>query len=158
MLRQCKSCQAVLQNKYNTFCNSSCAASYNNKQYPKRSKLKYYCACGNQIHKISKSCITCRNQRRSIKQVKKGDLFNKRKGYQSARSAIRKHAAADYNRSSKPKYCIVCGYDKHYEVCHIKSVSSFADIVTMEEINHIDNLIALCPNCHWEFDHGLLVL
>ena len=28
----------------------------------------------------------------------------------------------------------------------------------IEEINNIDNLVALCPTCHWELDHGYLVL
>jgi hypothetical protein len=23
-------------------------------------------------------------------------------------------------------------------------------------VNSLDNLVGLCPNCHWEFDHGLL--
>ena len=26
----------------------------------------------------------------------------------------------------------------------------------ISEINNIDNLIALCPNHHWEFDHSQL--
>jgi hypothetical protein len=25
-------------------------------------------------------------------------------------------------------------------------------------VNSLDNLVGLCPNCHWEFDHGLLQL
>jgi predicted restriction endonuclease len=25
-------------------------------------------------------------------------------------------------------------------------------------VNSLDNLLGLCPNCHWEFDHGLLRL
>ena len=25
-------------------------------------------------------------------------------------------------------------------------------------INDISNLVALCPNCHWELDHGILVI
>jgi predicted HNH restriction endonuclease len=25
-------------------------------------------------------------------------------------------------------------------------------------VNALDNLVGLCPNCHWEFDHGLLQL
>ena len=48
------------------------------------------------------------------------------------------------------------GYDKHYEVCHIKAVSDFSEDTPITVINHIDNLVALCPNHHWEFDNGLL--
>jgi hypothetical protein len=25
-------------------------------------------------------------------------------------------------------------------------------------VNSLDNLVGLCPNHHWEFDHGLLQL
>jgi predicted restriction endonuclease len=28
----------------------------------------------------------------------------------------------------------------------------------MTEINHIDNLVGLCPTHHWEFDAGLIDL
>lgn len=52
--------------------------------------------------------------------------------------------------------CKICGYNKHYEVCHIKPVSSFPNDAKISEINEITNLLPLCPNCHWEFDNGLL--
>ena len=58
-----------------------------------------------------------------------------------------------YINSNKPKQCIVCNYDKHYEVAHIKSVSDFDDGSLISEINNQDNLIALCPNHHWEYDN-----
>lgn len=51
------------------------------------------------------------------------------------------------------KYCNVCGYDKHYEVCHIKSIASFKSNTSVSIINDLTNLIALCPNCHWEHDN-----
>ena len=53
---------------------------------------------------------------------------------------------------------VVCGYSIHYEVRHIRAVKSFPDTATMAEVHNINNLIALCPNHHWEFDNGLLVL
>ena len=54
--------------------------------------------------------------------------------------------------------CAICGYNKHIEIAHIKSVSSFNDEATIGEINSIDNLIALCPTHHWEYDNGLFNL
>ena len=33
----------------------------------------------------------------------------------------------------------------------------FPDETKVLEINSIENLIALCPTHHWEFDNGLLV-
>jgi tryptophan halogenase len=50
--------------------------------------------------------------------------------------------------------CACCGYDKHVELCHIKSLSSFGDDSLISEANHKDNIVQLCPNCHWEFDNG----
>lgn len=85
--------------------------------------------------------------------VTKGEIFSKCKNWQSARTTIRRHAVKVYETSDKPKECNSCGYDKHYEVCHIKAVSDFPDEALVEEINSIDNLMALCPNCHWEFDN-----
>jgi len=39
-------------------------------------------------------------------------------------------------------------------VCHIKAVSDFDENTPIVIINSIDNLMALCPNCHWEFDNN----
>ena len=52
----------------------------------------------------------------------------------------------------------MCGYDKHVECCHIKAVSDFPDTALLGEVNAPGNLVLLCRNCHWELDHGLLVL
>ncbi len=54
--------------------------------------------------------------------------------------------------------CQKCGYSKHVELAHIAPVSSFSENATMGEINDPSNLLALCRNCHWEFDKGLLLL
>ena len=54
--------------------------------------------------------------------------------------------------------CIACGYSKHVEVCHIRAVADFSGTALLEEINQDTNLVGLCPNHHWEFDHGLLEL
>lgn len=86
----------------------------------------------------------------------KGELLSKRKNYQSYRSAIRKLAEKIYKNSNKELKCAVCNYDKHVEIAHIKPVSDFDDCSTIAEINSIDNLIALCPNHHWEYDNGIL--
>lgn len=66
---------------------------------------------------------------------------------------IRSHAATVAGR--RPKVCVRCGYNKHAEVCHIQAVSAFAPGTLVREINAPDNLVMLCPNCHWEFDHEM---
>ena len=51
--------------------------------------------------------------------------------------------------------CTSCGYDKHVEIHHIKSISSFIvdSTATLYDVNNPDNLVYLCPNCHWEIDN-----
>jgi predicted restriction endonuclease len=57
-----------------------------------------------------------------------------------------------------PWFCKVCGYDRHVDIAHVKQVSTFPDAAPLSVINAPDNLAALCPNHHWEYDHKLLNL
>lgn len=88
----------------------------------------------------------------------KGQLKSERKTYQSYRSTVRKLAEKIYKESNKEMKCIVCGYNKHVEIAHIKAVSDFDDNSRISSINALENLIALCPNHHWEFDNNLIKL
>lgn len=54
--------------------------------------------------------------------------------------------------------CAICGYEKHVELAHIRPVTDFPDEALLSEVNHPSNVVQLCPNCHWEFDKGLLTL
>ena len=92
----------------------------------------------------------------NVNNLTKQELFEQRYNWQSARSNIQKLARKNYQNSDKPKQCIICGYDKHYEVAHIKAVCEFDNNALISEINSIDNLIALCPNHHWEYDNNNL--
>lgn len=91
-----------------------------------------------------------------ILNMTKSEVFKRYKSYQSARSTICKHARRVFFRSGLPKECKVCQYDTHIDIAHIKSVSSFPDDAKISEINSSENLMALCPNHHWEFDSGLI--
>jgi hypothetical protein len=86
----------------------------------------------------------------------KGALFANRKNWQSARSTIQKNARIIYFNNRESPACEICGYTKHVEVAHRKSVSSFDDSCKICEINDPNNLIGFCPNHHWEFDNGIL--
>jgi predicted restriction endonuclease len=88
----------------------------------------------------------------------KGELFGVSRNWQSARSAIQEHARKVFLASGLLLACGVCAYNKHVEVSHRKAVSQFPDTARVVEINSIHNLIALCPNHHWEYDNGLLTL
>lgn len=95
---------------------------------------------------------------KSLGEKTKGELFSKHKNWQSARSAIRRNACEVFFSENTEHKCYVCGYSNHIEVAHIKAVSEFDDATPIAEINSIDNLIALCPNHHWEYDNGILKL
>lgn len=88
----------------------------------------------------------------------KGELFTTLKNWQTARTAIRKDAQSVFDKSNSSRCCAICGYDKHIEIAHIKAVADFDDETLVSEINDINNLIALCPNHHWEYDNGMLEL
>ena len=51
------------------------------------------------------------------------------------------------------KACAKCGYDKHIEIGHVKDIASYSLDTLLSVINVPENLIPLCPNCHWEFDN-----
>jgi hypothetical protein len=88
----------------------------------------------------------------------KGDLFTQRSTWQNARGAIQGNARNYYLQHHPNPTCAICGYSLHVDIAHRKSVSQFPKETTIAEINHISNLVALCPNHHWEYDHGHLVL
>ena len=96
------------------------------------------------------------NNETIVESLTKKELFERYSQWQTARGTIQKNARKIYMESDKQQSCVVCGYDKHFEVAHIKSVSSFDDDVLISEINDVDNLVALCPNHHWEYDNNIL--
>lgn len=136
--------QVFQATKRKKFCNRSCAAAYNNRNRP---------------HKPPKSKF---NRKRIgyayLSKTTKGELFARSKNWQAARSTIQHHAAHIYETSGQPRVCLVCAYNLHTEVCHRTPVSRFPDTAMVSEINHPDNLVALCRNHHWELDHGDLKL
>jgi predicted restriction endonuclease len=44
------------------------------------------------------------------------------------------------------------------EICHRTDVKDFPDETLISEINNINNLVALCPNHHKEFDDGHITI
>lgn len=152
---KCKCCNKHTNNP--KFCSRSCAAKTTNK-IPKRKKQINYCSlCGKETGFFRrKFCTNCNPMNRDWDSITYGDAIKARKYQKNSR--IRNLSRRIYKLSGKPECCMVCGYDKHFEVCHIKAISSFPKTATVGEINNINNLIALCPNHHWELDHGNLIL
>lgn len=152
------------------FCSRSCSAKVSNK-IPKRKtsyninrengetcRKKSCPKCGSLMDRRSSNCSSCfmAETSKDWSQVTLADMHNLR-AYQIS-TRVRGLARVTYRKSDKPKLCSNCGYDKHYEVCHIKAINSFSPETKVSDINSLDNLVALCPNCHWEFDNGLLEL
>jgi 5-methylcytosine-specific restriction endonuclease McrA len=63
-----------------------------------------------------------------------------------------------WNKELTKLPCPVCGYAIHVELCHKIPISKFPKTATLGEVNHPSNIIQLCRNHHWEFDHGILEL
>ena len=80
-------------------------------------------------------------------ELTKGDVLTK---------SINRNAQRKLKRLGWVKRCTVCGYDKAVHVCHITPIKDFSDATPISEINHVTNLIYLCPNHHSEMDSGLL--
>jgi hypothetical protein len=81
--------------------------------------------------------------------------FKKKAKYQ-IHSVVRGHARAVFKETGLPSACSICGYSRHVELHHIKSIGLFANEAKGSEINSLLNLSVLCPNHHWEADHGFV--
>ena len=157
---------------YFYFCNSSCSAKHSNKVSPKRYVDDVQCKgnCGKNLGKFwinkreyCEECLIILNNKKSIVKKNLADrtfeeyLSNyKYRDYANKYTAIRQHGKKVIDRSNIPKCCKNCGYDKHVEVCHLKGIPEFDKTCLISEINSLDNLVYLCSNCHWEYDHNML--
>ncbi len=147
----CLNCQTTTSNP--KFCNLSCAVSHNNKKKSKRQVEGSCKCCGDPIRSKLVYCSDCKTAKhiseKTISQALYKEGANK---YQR----IRHHAR---NKWLKPgSSCFICGYSVHVEVCHIKPIYSFPLDTKVKDVNAQNNVVLLCPNHHWEFDNGLLIL
>jgi hypothetical protein len=140
------------------YCSSSCAAIANNKITTefKKKKTKTCKRCTNLVFSNYTYCQECWKILGSIDNLTLYDVAGERAMDATRYSPIRARCRRVYEKSDRPKCCMKCGYDKHYEVCHIKPISEFSLESLISEINSEENTVALCPNCHWEFDHGII--
>jgi len=160
MKNNCIQCGSETMNP--KFCSSSCSATYNNK-VPKRKLKVLSCKhCGTELKRESWKdsrrtvCDSCNPSNVDWESVTYADIRGVR-AYQK-NSRIRGLARKTFLLHNISPICFNCGYSKHIEVCHIKPISSFHSNTKVSEINDIHNLVGLCPNCHWEFDNGILHL
>ena len=149
---ECQNCGTETANP--RFCSRSCAARFNNRQFPKREKKKFFCEkCGAPTTSRCRFCNTCHPKlgadwsKRTLSYVRSFLDYNAR---------IRQLARQVYYGSGRSKQCVNCDYSMHAELCHIRPIQDFSEDAPISVINSLENLVALCPNCHWEFDQGFL--
>ena len=155
----CLNCSTETSNP--KFCCRSCSATFTNKASPKR-KRKSVCAregCSEITRDYRTSlCIEHFNE------YKEGKYRGRTIGeYRERLSVVGKHPswinshirlfARSWLKHLTVSPCLRCGYDKHVELAHIKAVSEFRDDELLMTVNSEDNVIPLCPTCHWEFDN-----
>jgi hypothetical protein len=147
---KCKNCSVDIPNG-RKFCDRSCAATYNNKLYPKRvyGRTKPKCLnCGKEIEDDRYDRKYCNSQCHGAK--KRKDLYEKVSNEDFENLGNK----ASIDRTSKQylihlhgEKCMICGWD-------IKN--KWTNKVPIE-LNHIDgnpenhsltNLELICPNCH----------
>jgi len=83
------------------------------------------------------------------------DLKNRYVKYEF-HAKLRGNSRQVYKKSGKPMMCVICGYSKHVDVCHLHPISDFPLTCTISEVNALSNLVTLCKNHHWEFDNDEL--
>ena len=149
----CRNCNTLTTNP--KFCSQSCAATYNGKKFPKRKKEGSCVTCSTPITRRNKYCKPCVDGQQDARDAQTlQEIIYKKHHKSSAFTLVRSRARKQIN--PKGKSCTHCGYAKHVEVCHIKPIKEFPLDAKVSEVNSITNLILLCPNCHWEFDHPKL--
>lgn len=147
--RECLTCQTQTSNP--KFCSVSCSTIFNNKNRITKhaNENQNRCQCGKPINYRSKTCKLCV----SLKDVPLRDLLYHNLHKSGTYSLIRSQARSKAEKLGWNS-CIECGYNKHIQIAHVKAISSFKLDTLVSVINDESNLLPLCPNCHWEFDHG----
>lgn len=158
----CVTCN--IETKNPKFCGKSCSAKYNNKLIPKRRFEGSCCNCSKAITRRGKYCRECfadktNSLRKKLESQTIGSIRDKLKAKNYHPSWIHSQIRAlnrSWNKSLLALGCRNCSYNKHVELAHVIPISSFTDDVLVGHVNAKNNVIPLCPNCHWEFDNKLL--
>lgn len=166
MEKICVGCSQKFETNINSkkYCNKKCATAFNVKAH--RMKKKRLCYKCNSVYILptSKSCKRCSNNLEIMEHCKGMTL----KDYREKISVKGKHPSwinshiRSFNRSWNSVLtehpCQKCYYLFHVELCHIKPIASYPIDTKLSVINDPNNILVLCRNCHWEFDHELLTL
>jgi hypothetical protein len=108
--------------------------------------------CGKPIWSNNQRCMDCYKRAcPSLSNQKKSEVKH---------ASIRNHARRIAKKHGLVSKCanLDCGYTQHVQACHRKPVADFGPDSLLSEINDPSNLVGLCAMCHWEYDHGVLIL
>lgn len=162
MLNNCANPECTNQTSNPKYCSKSCAAIMNGKLFPKRKTRKKCLWCDTIVSKWhDMRCPECQIKYKLtrwdyIQELTLADYWNRdsvKHLHISSKNVHIRMLARSHFKDLLSKPCAKCGYDKHVELCHIKAISSFTPDAKVKDVNSYENLIQLCPNCHWEFDH-----
>jgi len=153
---QCVQCQEETKNP--KFCSRSCAATHNNKKFPKRDSKKISCKNCNKLFRKSLRSQYCSDACRPLPSSEKTleEMLDYSKCHRSTLHSRIREAARRIAKKLDMNSCLECHYSLHVEICHIKAINSFSLNAKLKEINHPDNLAPYCRNHHWELDNGYL--
>lgn len=141
------------------YCSRSCAAKLNGSLHPKRTTKKACIICGERVksYKYTRCAKHYEEYKSSLFRNKTlADYYRKASvsgKHLSWKKAHVRRFTRQWLKHLTKKPCAHCGYDKHVELCHIRPLSDFPDDTLLSVVNSENNVIQLCPNCHWEFDH-----
>jgi hypothetical protein len=147
------------------FCCRACSASYlnnskNGRKIGKRKKQWLCKVCNEICEPRKKRCESCKTKIKTkingktiyvgIETLTKRQILtNDTQKYRR----IRNHARVVAKKNGLLSKCLECDYDIHVECCHKHPIKKFPLDTLISEINHPSNLLGLCRNHHWEFDH-----
>ncbi len=158
---KCHHCNTETSNP--KFCSRKCSAIATNKEHPRRKRTNTCSDCKIPILRERKRCSSCNRkfekERCEIKTI--GDYRNSNSVKGRHRSWLHgqiRNLNRTWNKDLTKLPCFICGYSKHVELAHKNPIHSFADDALVRDVNSPNNVVQLCPNCHWEFDNGFLSL
>jgi predicted restriction endonuclease len=141
----CKECQKEFKDRAGKiFCSKRCRKRVN------------LCKCGTRKWYDSIYCAKCyREQKKSNLTLEESLYYGSKRA--TIYCAVRQRArtvAKQLGWSS----CYICGYGPNIQIAHIKPINTFPLSAPINLISDVTNIVPLCPNCHFEYDRGLLKL
>jgi hypothetical protein len=166
----CFQCGTLTSNP--RFCSKSCAAKTNNSLFPKvlkKKRIKICSVCEDEFEPLAgqrrtkcPACFERKKHHRIRFDARLGQVVKAKKSSKKIHPSWAFAQVRQLNRFWNAHLlmmpCANCGYALHVELAHIRGISTFKRSALLSEINGADNVIQLCRNCRWEFDHGFLEL